>query len=490
MIIEKLTENDSYNTTKAHRVNLVVTIVVSLMLSIQAFILKGSQAGLSASLKVGAVAVLALINYFLPINRYIKGFIFGFIIGAATLIVMTFDGYALYNNYLLFASLAMVALYFKKELILFYSIFIDAGLLAVYIIDPAAFLGSGVNPVFAVSVFILLLSSEILLFLLTWWGRNSVKETSSALEMLECTFKKIKDDTQIIDKNINSLNTNVEEIKSQSGNITSTMQEMSSSVLNQAQSIEDINKTMSEAMKYVEETKELSERIAFKSNNMLEKVETGSQKVDVVNNQIKIIKQAIGTSADTVTILLEDMNKIGNLLNGIEQIASQTNLLALNAAIEAARAGASGKGFSVVADEVKRLAGQSSELARNVTELVGNMITRCNEAFEKVSEGNTATTEGELLINDINAYFADIKKAFENTNTEIKTGLNNNINVASQMEAIRDRIQSVTGLSQQQAASTEEVLATIEEENTGIVMISDYIKEINELSGSLRAQIE
>lgn len=371
-----------------------------------------------------------------------------------------------------------------------HSILIDAGILAVFIFSHKAFLGEGFSRVFAVSVFILLLSSELLLFLLTWWGRNIVKEASSAFNKLEKTFIKIKEGTETIDNNIKSLNMNIEDIKSQSENITATMQDMSSSVFDQAQAIEEINNTMSESMRYVEETKELSERMVSKSGNMLEKVETGSQKVDVINNQIKIIKQAIGTSADTVTSLLENMKKIGNLLSGIEQIASQTNLLALNAAVEAARAGASGKGFSVVADEVKSLAGQSSELAKNVTELVGDMITCCNEAYMKVSEGNTASAEGEQLISDIHAYFSEIRQAFEDSNSQIKTAMGNNISVASRMEAIRDKIRSVALLSQRQAASTEEVLATIEEENTAIVVINDYIKEINSLSGSLRTQVE
>ena len=72
----KETENDSI-IPQAHRANFAVTFVLMILI-IQAFILKGSQAGLSTSLKVGTVSILALINFFLPINRYIKGFMFGF----------------------------------------------------------------------------------------------------------------------------------------------------------------------------------------------------------------------------------------------------------------------------------------------------------------------------------------------------------------------------------------------------------------------------
>ena len=177
------------------------------------------------------------------------------------------------------------------------------------------------------------------------------------------------------------------------------------------------------------------------------------------------------------------------MLNDIKQIASQTNLLSLNAAIEAARAGEMGKGFAVVASEVKSLAGSSAEIAERITGLVSKITERCNEAYEAVTEGNKAVIEGGNIMNDIDLYFTEIKRSFDDTNAEIELGLEKTEAMAAKMSSIRDRIMDVSAISQQQASSTEEVLATVEDQNRSIERIGTYIREIKELSGGLKANL-
>ncbi len=267
------------------------------------------------------------------------------------------------------------------------------------------------------------------------------------------------------------------------------MHEMSAAVLEQAQSVSDANKTMTVTMSLVDNTTDITGSIAEKANNTLDKVTTGTRKVDEIRSQIQIIKSSIGTSAETVTMLVEDMTKVKAFLTQIEKIASLTNLLALNAAIEATQAGAHGKGFSVVAEEVKALANQSSIMASNISELVNRMSVRCNKTYDKVMEGNAAIADGEQLTKDIDLYFKDIKSVFEDTNLEIKKGLENTKLMAFQMEAVQEKMGKFAGTAQQQATSTEEVLTTIEAENDYILTISGNVKEINKLSSNLVSSI-
>jgi methyl-accepting chemotaxis protein len=486
---EKAKQIDTYNTQRAHRVNLTVIITIALSLIVQTFIYKGVEEGIGISIQASAVIVLSLINYFLPINRYLKGLIFGLVITAVAVALIFMDDYSIVHQYMMLASIAVVSLYLKKELVLIYGLVLDAAFLAIFFIKPEGLLGNNYESQNILSIMLLLVSLEVLLYFLTQWGREYFTDADAKAFALEKTFGDIREGTSNIDERIAGLNSDMGNLSSQSGSITGTMQEMAKAVQTQARTIHNVNRDMSESMDTVEETRKISIRIAGKSKDMVGKVNDGAGKVHTMNNQIKTLRSSVGASAETVTMLLSDMEEINGMLNDIKQIASQTNLLALNAAIEAARAGEAGKGFAVVANEVKSLAGSSTEIAERINVLVDKMSARCNDAYEKVNDGNKAVIEGENIMNDIDLYFAELKRSFDDTNAEIEEGLVKTEAMASKMSSIREQIMDVSAISQQQAASTEEVLATIEEQNKAIERIGTYIREIKDLSGKLKANL-
>jgi len=486
---EKARHIDTYNTKRVHKVNLGVIVSIALILVVESFIYKGTEEGIRVGMQASAVIVLSLINYFLPINRYLKGLLFGLIISAVAIVLVFTDDYSIVHHYLLLASVAVVSLYLKKEIILAYSIALDAAILAVFFIKTEGLLGYNYESQNVISIMLLIISIEVLLYFLTWWGRNYFTDANAKALMLEKTFNDIREGTGNIDERIAGLNRDMDGLNDQSLNITKTMQEMAEAVQTQANTIHNINLEMSDSMDTVEETRDISIRIAGKSREMVEKVNAGTEKVNTMDNQIRTLRNSIGASAETVTMLLSDMQEISNMLNDIKQIASQTNLLSLNAAIEAARAGEMGKGFAVVASEVKSLAGSSAEIAERITGLVSKITERCNEAYEAVTEGNKAVIEGGNIMNDIDLYFTELKRSFDDTNAEIELGLEKTEAMAAKMSSIRDRIMDVSAISQQQASSTEEVLATVEDQNRSIERIGTYIREIKELSGGLKANL-
>lgn len=205
-----------------------------------------------------------------------------------------------------------------------------------------------------------------------------------------------------------------------------------------------------------------------------------------MNNQIGIISNSITTANTTVSELQTSMTKVNTLLEGITQIAEQTNLLALNAAIESARAGEHGRGFAVVADEVRKLAEESTRIVKDITQVTTGLFNKSHEASEKVNHGENATKEGKKIIQNISTYFKDIIDAFNETNTEIVKSMDTIQRVADSFEKVQTQMENMVSISQQNAASTEEVLATIEDENSQIKQISDFFRELQELSGQLK----
>ena len=157
----------------------------------------------------------------------------------------------------------------------------------------------------------------------------------------------------------------------------------------------------------------------------------------------------------------------------ITSIASQTNLLALNASIEAARAGEAGRGFAVVASEIGNLSDQSSKSADEIRNIVGEIVKN-SEASVELS-GSVAT-----LIREEQDYIKDTQSKFEVLNSEISESLEHIKQVSHDTEelekiqnVITEAVQSLSAISEENAASNEEVSASI----TGIAASVDEITE-------------
>lgn len=488
---------DTYDIKRVHKVNMLVTVLVIVLMVTQSIITQGLDRGLKIAVQGLIVFILILSNYFLPINKNLKSLLFVLIPGGVVVALFYIDSFALNKHYIILTSIAMAALYFKKELILIYGFTIESLLIIVYILKPEKVTGPGEGLGGFISSVVVLNGTIVLLYFLSKWGRDLVNEaidrelySKGLLEKLQTTSVKIEESTNTLDNNIDQFNKHINTLIESSQNITNSMQEMAKAIQDEAASVFNVNKVMGDSISTVNETQDISKGIAQKSNQMSQRVEDGWSKIEQMNNQISIIVGAISTAVVTVSELKESMNTVNNLLNDITQVAEQTNLLALNAAIESARAGEHGRGFAVVADEVRKLAEKSSQAVREINQVTTALFNKSEEAFEKVIQGETATVEGKKLISDISLYFKNIKDTFEDTNTEIVRGMYKFESMTEKFENIQHQIQNIVSISEENAASTQEVLATVENENNQMVKISNSINEIQSLSKQLKNLVE
>ncbi|MDW7673299.1 MAG: methyl-accepting chemotaxis protein [Bacillota bacterium] len=190
----------------------------------------------------------------------------------------------------------------------------------------------------------------------------------------------------------------------------------------------------------------------------------------VLYKQMNRITQQVKELMDISQSLKGKADGIAGIVEVINDIASQTNLLALNAAIEAARAGEQGRGFAVVADEVRKLAEEASSSGNKIISIIRQVQGDISISVQKMEEVNVSTTEGNQVVKNTGEALTGIKQVLQSISKEYQHVFSTNDNLNRKSSEVGGLIEPLASIatqtassSQQIAASAEEQLATLEE---------------------------
>ena len=302
-------------------------------------------------------------------------------------------------------------------------------------------------------------------------------------------LRKINEVSDSVSSQSEELTQAASEVKSGSQQVAVTMQELASGSETQAHSATDLSTTMNAYVTRVEEANAKGEHIYQASNKVLGMTEEGGQLMDQSIEQMSKIDEIVQEAVKKVQGLDIQSQEISKLVSIIKDIADQTNLLALNAAIEAARAGEHGRGFAVVADEVRKLAEQVSVSVTDITGIVTNIQTESSGVAQSLEGGYQEVEKGANQIKTTGKTFAGINEAVKEMVVNIQTITTNLSTMATDNQEMNTAIEEIASVSEEAAAGIEETSAASEQTSSSMEEVAESSEELSTLAEDLNGLI-
>jgi len=272
------------------------------------------------------------------------------------------------------------------------------------------------------------------------------------------TFESISAASEKINKSSIDLASIAEEQSASAEELNAQSETVESNVENTSATIREVNSGVEEVATSAQNVSSISQILSVQSNGTTTAAQDGKRLlVDITESIVDASKQAKYTQK-LVNELSGNAKNVEEIVDTISSIAEQTNLLALNAAIEAARAGEAGKGFAVVADEIRKLAEESKSSTGNIA----NILKEIQSGAEGV---NSATVKTVEIVNKVSEQGEKIAYQFN-------TILNN-------VEEISSMVSDMSGTAEEQSASSEEMASAMDQASGAISNISEEMKQMN-----------
>lgn len=216
----------------------------------------------------------------------------------------------------------------------------------------------------------------------------------------------------------------------------------------------------------------------------------GNQAIQLAISQMATIRTNVDQLADMMRALNERSKEIEQIVEVITGISSQTNLLALNAAIEAARAGEHGRGFAVVADEVRKLAEQSALSAGRISSLVTTIQSETGHANQMMEEGTREVAAGMETVQGAGDAFSQIQKWMEKVAGSIEEVSTTTQAISASSEQVVGSIQSIVEVAEQTSSGTQNITAATEEQLASMDEIVSSADTLARMAEELQDQIK
>lgn len=292
-------------------------------------------------------------------------------------------------------------------------------------------------------------------------------------------------------------------VASSAEELSASAEETNKSITEVANSIQSVATNNTEQTNYVNNMNENTSDILNKMNNIAANIESvkdnslatsllsteGNNKVRDVKRQMNEINSFVTQSSDAIYELSGKSKKIEEIVSLITSIADQTNLLALNAAIEAARAGEHGKGFAVVADEVRKLAEQSSNASGEITSLIIEIQKGIHGSVEMMNSSTESTKSGIEVVEQTGETFNKISSSIDSVAGRIEKTYDSIIQIVKEANSLKELVNAIKEISISNDENAQNVSAATEQQSAIIEQVAAATEELSRMSNELQEEL-
>ncbi|MDA8431573.1 MAG: methyl-accepting chemotaxis protein [Nitrospiraceae bacterium] len=302
---------------------------------------------------------------------------------------------------------------------------------------------------------------------------ESAGDTSSAILEMTASIERIAENANVFSETAHDTASSIEEMLSSIKQIAGSIDNLSTSAEQIASSIDEVGATTRDIEHRAGDSVGLAEAV------MINASDKGLQAANAALSGMENIKKSVVALSDVINMLGKRTDDIGKILTVIDDVADQTNLLALNAAILASKAGEHGKGFSIVADEIKNLAERASVSTNEIASLIKSVQDVTRSSIMMANEGIHTVEKGLLLVKDVNGALEEIVESSK-ASTEMAKAIQRATAEESQvLKQITDAVEVMT-------EQTETISRAIQEQSKGSQFIVEASERVKDLSSQVK----
>jgi methyl-accepting chemotaxis protein len=302
---------------------------------------------------------------------------------------------------------------------------------------------------------------------------ESASTASSAILEMSASIERIAENANLFNETAHDTAASIEEMVTTIRQIAESIEVLSETSETIASSVDEVNATTKDIELRADDSVRLAEVVMTNASDK------GINAASAAIEGIKNIKKSVFDLSEVINMLGKKTDDIGKILTVIDDVADQTNLLALNAAILASKAGEHGKGFAIVADEIKSLAERTSVSTNEIAALINSVQEVTKSSIRMASGGIQSVEKGMMLVNDVNKALTDIVDSSKASTEMVRAIQRATSEEAVAVKQITDAIEGMTG-------QIENISRAIQDQSKGSKFIMEATERVKDLSRQVK----